>query len=170
VNIRQLGQYLRSLAGALRESGASKVAGDLEAASVALEPFGDRAVKDFAEFLARAQEYERTGIVSVVGTGRRAKSAAAIDQEKIAAKAQQVQQLIERAIDAEVTFTVIDTEVKKLEKALTKDEAVQLAQEVGAGKCKNKKEALAEITRMIKDRKLNYERTRPIRAASIAPL
>ena len=114
-------------------------------------------VAQFADFLIQAEAYKREGTLPVSGHSRR-KSATAIDRNKVEKAAQQVQQLYERAADPELQYTAIEAEIKKLDKALNKDEAIAVAGEVGiATSLKTKKAAIEEIKRKITTRKGSYE-------------
>jgi hypothetical protein len=62
MNVEVLRQFLRSLVGPLRAAdGSAKAVAALECACAGLEPFAGKGLEDFAEFLARAQDYERQG-------------------------------------------------------------------------------------------------------------
>jgi hypothetical protein len=160
MKVADLQQFVKSLIAPLSTSGASKVAGELDRVCSGLEPFKEMALAQFADFLAQADAYQREGTLPTGGRSR-GKVASAVDQSKVVAAAQQVQQLYERAADPELQYTTIDGEIKKLDKGLNKDEAIAVAREVGiATPLKTKKAALDEIKRKITTRKGSYERTR----------
>jgi hypothetical protein len=152
MKVADLQSFLNSLAGPLSASGAKAVATDLEKMRVGLDPFKDLAVADFADFLVRAHQYSVNGTVPLKG-GRGAK-AAVVDQAKIDTAFQTVTSLYEKARDAAFQYAALDQEVKKLDKALSKEEALALAQKFELGKgMKSKKDALTEIRRKIAERR-----------------
>src|SRR5262249_6349209 len=67
MQVAALRLFLRSLVPALEGAGAGRRAAAVEAAARALEPFGQLGLAEFAAFLARADEYRRTGAVRVPG-------------------------------------------------------------------------------------------------------
>jgi hypothetical protein len=159
MNVAELQQFVRSLIQPLSTSGASKVAGELDRICTGFEPFKDMTLAQFTDFLSQAEAYQRDGTLPI-GSRARRKSATAIDRDKVAKAAQQVQQLYERAADPELQYTAIEAEIKKLDKALNKDEVIAVAGEVGiAGSLKTKKAGLDEIKRKITNRKGSFERS-----------
>ena len=114
---------------------------------------------EFADFLARAKEFDETGVVSTAGKSAR-KPAKATDADAIAAAAQSYLRLAEQSVDGSVTDARIDAEMKVLDK-LSKDALIAVAREVGVQKTlKTKKDALAELRRRVVERKETYERVR----------
>src|SRR5207237_6912761 len=104
-----------------------------------------------ADFLAQAESYARTGVLSAGQRSRRAAPVA--DRSRVQAAAQLVLALSERAVAEDLAYTAIDAEIKKLGK-LTKDEVLNLAREVGiTAPFKTTKAALAEIHRRTAERK-----------------
>lgn len=159
MKVADLQSFLRSLAQPLEASGGKKAAADLERAGEGLERFKDWSVPEFADFLARAEEYARTGIVPKKGTSATRKKTA--DPEKVRAVAQRLRDLYERATDDALSYTEIESEVQKAGKQLLKDDTLQVAKELGiSGSLKTKKDALAAIERKIAERKESYQRTR----------
>ncbi|HEX3147720.1 MAG TPA: hypothetical protein VHR66_06525 [Gemmataceae bacterium] len=69
MQVAALQLYLRSLAPALEAGDAVSAARSLSAAVQALEPFRALGVAEFAAFLHKADEYQRTGLVRVPGPG-----------------------------------------------------------------------------------------------------
>jgi hypothetical protein len=158
--VANLQQYLRALVLPLQASGASKQAGGIERASDSLEPFKHLAIEAFADFLRRAEEYDRTGIVPVVAKppakSRAKKTTGPVYTPEDAIR--DVRSLYERSLADEVTFAMIEAEVKAINK-LTKKELDKVTAEFGLAKAKKKPEALAAILRKIIDYKQSHQRT-----------
>src|SRR5262245_55070164 len=149
MRVADLQSFIRSLANPLSASGARQVAGELERACAGLEPFKDLTIAQFADFLGQAERYRREGVLAP-GQGKHAKSVA-VAQQKVQMLAQQILALYERATDADLQYAAIDAEVKKLDRALSKEEAIELARQVAIpGTLKSKKAALDQIGRKIK--------------------
>jgi hypothetical protein len=158
MNVAELQQFLRGLAQPLSTGGAAKVAGELERVCIGLEPFRDLGLGQFADFLQKAESYQRDGTLSV--GARPGRGITALDHDKVKAAAQRIQHLYEQAADPNIPYTAIDAEIKKLDKLLNKDEAAALAREVGIPNAvKTKKAALDEIKRKITIRKESFQRT-----------
>jgi hypothetical protein len=158
MKVSDLQEFFRSLQQPMTASGAKKVAEDLERARAGLEPLKDLGIAEFADFLAKAHKYSQDGIVPIPSKGR-AKRAPALDHEKVKTAAQHVQALYEQALDPAFQYTVLEAEVKKLDKQLNKDEAIEVARQLNIAKAlKSKKEALAEIRRKIADRRGTLDR------------
>jgi len=61
----------------------------------------------------------------------------------------------------EVTYSLIEAEVKRLNKEFVKDALLEIARQLGiSGSFRTKKAALDEILRRMTERKESYERTR----------
>jgi hypothetical protein len=162
MQVADLQQFVRNLGTTLHSAGAKSVAGDLEKAAAGLEPFKDMAIAQFSDFLAQAETYARTGVLPTTGKprGRAPKPPPQDSAEKVRSATQRVQDLYERAIDPALPYAAIDAEVKAVDKALNKDELMQLARSFGISKpLKSKKDATAEILRKINERKESHERT-----------
>jgi alpha-glucuronidase len=163
MNVKDLQQFLCSLQQPLSTSGAKKAADDLDRACAGLAPFGDLSVAQFADFLAKADSYARTGVVPTTGRAKApgARSAAkAVDPEAVRAAVEHISSLYERVAGPDVDYTTIDAEVKKLDKQFTKDGVIEIARGFGiSGSLKSKKAALEEIQRRMSERKESYERT-----------
>jgi len=159
MKVADLLQFLQTLEAPLRTSGGTKVANDLRDACDALASFGDLPMPQFADFLKKADHYAKTGEVPLTATRSRRK-AKPLDAEKVAAAAQTVAGLYERAIDAELDYSTIETELKRIEKSLSKDESLALAKEVDITRSlKTKKAAFEAIKERIFDRKQSFQRT-----------
>jgi hypothetical protein len=131
---------------------------------VGLEPFRDLTVAQFADFLANAETYARTGVVPATG---RAKSSAAkspakaADPQALAAAVERMRSLYDRVTSAEVTYAAVESELKRVDKQFKKDECLEIARQFGVtGTLKSKKAALEEIQRLMTERKESFERTR----------
>jgi len=162
MNVRELQQFLQSLRQPLSTAGGKKVADDLERACAGLEPFGDMPIAQFADFLAAAESYARTGVVPTSGRAKAAgRSPKAVDSQAVEAAAERVKSLYERVSAPEVTYSLIEAEVKRLNKEFVKDALLEIARQLGiSGSFRTKKAALDEILRRMTERKESYERTR----------
>src|SRR5262249_48319077 len=127
MNVSDLQQLLANLAPLLETFGAKTAAvADLKAVRDGLAPFSQLSLKDFAGFLARANAYQQNGEVPVKpprgsGSGtagtRRAPGrapATGCPPPDVAAVAQQVRALYERAADPATTDEVIDQQTASL--------------------------------------------------------
>lgn len=163
MKVNDLQQFLRSLARPLSASGAKKVADELDRMSAGLEPFKDLSVAQFADFLAKADTFARTGVVPTTGRSRSSgtrRAAKAVDPAAIGSAVERIKSLYERVTTPEVDYRTIDAEVNKLGKESSKDAVLQIAREFGiTGSFKTKKAALDEIQRRMTDRKESHERT-----------
>ncbi len=162
MNVSQLQSFLASLSQPLSASGAKKVAEDLGRACAALEPFREWSLTQFADFLAAADQYAKTGVVPTAGRSKTGRSAAKPgDPQALAAAIEQVRAFFDRVTSPEVSYTAIETEVKRLEKQFKKDDLFEIAKALGiTAKLKTKKDAAAEIQRLMSQRKETFERTR----------
>jgi hypothetical protein len=145
----------------LEASGARKEnVEDLQRACAGLEPFAEHAVKDFAGFLVRAEEYARTGIIPVQGkpasaprvTKSRAPALSLEDAKEFVAS------LYDRAISDDVTHEFIAAEVQKLDRLAAKDLG-EAAKHFGVVPGKTKKASLDAILDKISRRKTTRART-----------
>jgi hypothetical protein len=162
MRVLNLQTLLSHLSQFLLESEGKKVADELEKIRAGLEPFRGMTAGEFVAFLAKAEEYQRTGALA---GGRRARRQPAVNEEKVRSAAQQVLALAERATDPDVQYATIAAEIQQLDKRLklSAPEAVQLAREVGiSGSLRTKKAALEEIQRMVEGRKESFQRVQAI--------
>lgn len=158
MTVGDLQQFVRSLGAAVAGAGAKSVGNDLERIAAGLQPFETLNLTQFADFLAQAETYARTGVLPATGKGRKA-AAKPDSAESIRAAAQRVRDLYDRAVDPSLQYAAIDAELKAVEKQLNKDEAVQVAREFGiAASLKTKKAAVEAIKRKITERKESAER------------
>jgi hypothetical protein len=161
MRVAELQQFIRSLIPPLQASGAkASIVGDLEETCLGLEPFKDLGVDAFAGFLRRAEEYDRTGIVPVVAKAAPKPRAAKESGPPYAADdaLRDVRELYERCLGDDVTFAMIEAEVKKLDK-LKKPDLDRVTAGFGVGKAKSKPAALAAIREKIDDYKKSHQRT-----------
>lgn len=155
MKLAELQSLVRNLAQALKAGAASqKIISDLDAIARGLEPFRDWPLAQFSDFLTKAEEYNRTGIIPLSGKTSAKKPTEPID---VSSYVQQIKDLYERSIDPNLTFQQLDAEIAKLEKKLSKEESVELVRLLGRGSFRLKKEALAEIKRWIHDRKGSFQ-------------
>ena len=164
MNVSDLQQFLRSLSRPLSVSGAKKTADDLDRACAGLEPFSDLNLAQFADFLANAEAYARTGLVPTTRSprspGARTATTAA-DPQALAAAIASLRLLYDRVTSPEVTYATIEAEVKRLDKQFKKDEILEIARQFGIGGTpKTKAAALEEMRRRMSERKESFERTR----------
>ncbi len=158
--------FLRSLIPPLQACGASqKVVAEIETASGNLEPFSALTMEAFAAFLGRAEEYDRTGIVPVVAKAAPKKSTSPrgkkADGPPYTAEdaLRDVRDLYERSLGEDVSYAMIDAEIKKLDKATSKAAIDAVTSQFGLGKAKSKKAAIEEIRQKIVEYKKSHQRT-----------
>jgi hypothetical protein len=159
MRVAELQKFIANQAELLTQAGAKSVAADFARFAAGLAPFVELSVAQLADFLARAEDYARTGVLPTTGKAPRKKTPALDSGEKIRAAAQQVTALYERALDPSLAYAAIDQQIQSVGKSLTKDEAVQVAREFGILQAlKTKKDALAQMVRKISERKESHER------------
>jgi hypothetical protein len=152
---------LQALIPPLEASGARKdIIEDLHRAADSLKPFAEHTLKDFGAFLARAEEYARTGIIPVQAKPAprprtTAPKAPALTLDDASAL---LQSLYDRATSDELTHELLAAEVKKLDKLTAKDlsEAARRFELVPG---KTKKATLDAILEKISRRKTTHART-----------
>lgn len=160
MNVSELQQFLRSLHAPLAAAGAPrKITDDLDRIVSGLEPFRDRPLAEFADFLVQAEEYHRTGAVK----GRRRRARQPVDQNKVLEAAQGFKGLCERALDPDVSSESVESELNRLVEPLNDAELRQVVQEVGGNAVRTRKAALAELNRLLREGRRTAE------AASEAP-
>lgn len=173
MKVAELQSFVKTLVQPLSSVGVSKtVCTNLEDVAAALEPFRDLSLSQLADFLAKAEEFQRTGVLATPAKPARARAAKA-SPLSVAEAVQKVRDLYERAADPTLTYAAIDAEIQLLNKALLKDPILAVATEMGIVLTqKTKKGALEEIQRLITDRKGSFERTqfRSVPAAPVAGL
>ncbi len=161
MRVADLQNFLRALIPPLDASGAKKeIVEDLAHACDGLKPFGEHSIRDFAGFLAQAEEYARTGVIPVQGKPPKARRAATpkvpaltlVDAKVL------VTSLYDRAIDDAITYEHISAEIKKLDKLTAKDLS-EVAKHFGLVPGKAKKGSLDAIREKIERRKTTHART-----------
>lgn len=159
MNVAELQLFLSSVAPFARAAGASeKVVSELDRALQCLEPFKDRSLADFNDFLRRADEFDRTGKLTPPPRAAAAKRSAA-PKMSVDEAVQIFNGLHQRATDPALTYTEIDVKIAPLEK-LTVPQLKEVAQKVGVTVTgKTKKPILADFVRRIKELKASSERT-----------
>jgi hypothetical protein len=161
MRVADLQSFLRALANPLAASGAKKeILDDLERACDGLQPFAEHQLKDFAGFLARAEEYARTGVIPVQAKPARAPRTPKVKLPALTRDDAHtlVTSLYDRSISDEMTYEVITAEVKKLDKLTAKD-LTEVAKQFGVVPGKTKKAALDSILEKITRRKTTHART-----------
>ena len=162
MRVADLQQFIRSLIPPFQASGANaKTVGEIESACAALDPFADRAIGEFADFLRRAEEFDRTGIVPVVAkaaTKPRAPKKEATPALTVDAALIDLRDLYERSLGEDVTYQMIEEGVKRLDK-LKKPDLDLVTIQFGLGKLKTKPLALAAVREKISDYKKSHQRT-----------
>ena len=159
MNVSDLQRFLNGLSDSLCAVGASRAAQDLDRVCGGLKPFRDLSIAQLADFLQRAEEYARTGIVRTKGRGRGG-SSRAVDPEAVQEAIRHMRDLYEGASRPEVGYALIDAEVRNLSDSFTKAPVLEIAKGMGiSGTFRTKKAALEEIRRKITERKESHQRT-----------
>ncbi|MDW8224128.1 MAG: hypothetical protein RMJ82_14390 [Gemmatales bacterium] len=162
MHVGALRQYLSGLAEVLRSGGAKAVAQDLERAATALAPFDSWTITHWADFLRRAEEYHRTGVITATSSPK--KTGKSVDQDKVHRALQRIRELESRLFDDDFAITQIESTRRQLDKELSKDEALALAEQLGHRGCKTKKSALDTLTSALRERCLQHRRTSKIQS------
>jgi hypothetical protein len=155
VTVADLQRHLGDLAAFLELAKAGAAAKELCVARDALQPFSSRTIKDFASFLARADEFDRTGSLESA-TRKSTPRAAKADASEAALAARR---LYDRATDPSVTSADIEELIGQLSR-LTVAGLVQVATTLGLRGMERKKkdEIVREIRRTIEGRRESYQR------------
>ena len=157
MKVSDLRLFLASLCEPVRSSGGAKVAANLENVLDGLSRFDNYSWSEFAEFLARAESYDKTGIIPVASTKSRKPKQA--DDGLVRRVAGELVELYERAIGEATDYSHIRSRVAEIGKRLSAAEAKQVAKEFGIeGSIRTKKAAIQEIERKITERKESYQR------------
>jgi hypothetical protein len=145
MNVSAVQEFLRGLAGPLTAAGAPrKITDDLLRIAEGLEPFRDQPLAQFADFLVRAEEYHRTGVIPV--RRRRRKEP---DPAKVLQAAQEFKALAERAWDAELPEETLHAQLQQILEPLSRKELLQVLQEVGGPAVRRRDKAVAELKRLL---------------------
>jgi hypothetical protein len=158
MKIADLQSFLRSLAPVLSSSGGAKVATDLDRMAQGLTPFQSLTIAEFADFLAKADEYVRTGIVPT--KPGKAKAPARSSADLVQEALRLARSLYDTALDANFRFEAVDVAMAGLKK-LKVDDLKKVAKELDIFSVPKKKDdIIAEIGRKIKGRREFHDRTR----------
>jgi hypothetical protein len=136
VKVAELQQHLTDLARFLKATGGSKVGDELAAAAKGLEPFRNATIKEFADFLARAEGYRARDEVPLTppqGARTGAKSAGSKPRPTdpdVAAVAAETKKLFDCAADPSVTVEQIETLAQRLNE-LKKPGLLTVAEAIG---------------------------------------
>lgn len=161
MKVSDMQQILNGLASLSRTMGASdKVANGVGEIARFFEPFKERTTDELQDLLVRADEYHRTGKVTLPqrGNNGRARSAKA-PSLTVDEAANVFSDLHRRATDPALSYYEIDEQMKRLEK-MTIPQLLEVAAKVRVTvPTKPKKDILAEFTRRIKELKASDQRT-----------
>jgi hypothetical protein len=167
MKVSELQQFLSQLVGFVRAAGAAeKVAEELGRAAQSLEPFKHKTLAEFNDFLKKAEEFDRTGVLAAPKKPARAPKAAKLSVKEAA---QKFSSLCDRATDPTLDYATIDTEIDALA-GLTAANLKEVARQahITLPARATKPQILDELKRRIKERKGSFERTQ-FRADATAP-
>jgi hypothetical protein len=159
MKVDELQCFLAGIAPFAKAAGANeKAVAELDRALQCLEPFKERTLADFSEFLRRADEYDRTGKLTPpakIGKPRAAKAGSlSIDDA-----AQIFKDLLGRAADPKLTYADIDAALKPIEK-MTVPQLLELAAKVDVPvPAKPKAKIIEGLKRRVTELKASSERT-----------
>jgi len=161
MKVADLQRFLGEVVPLVRSAGASeKVATELARAVQCLEPFKEKSLSEFNDFLGRADEFDRTGKLSAPPASAAKPRSAKASALTIEEAAQIFTDLHQRATDPALSYADIDARMKPLEK-MTIPQLLEVAAKVHVTvPSKPKKEILAELIRRIKELKASDERTK----------
>jgi hypothetical protein len=163
MKVHELQQFLGNIVPFARAAGASdKVVTELSRTLQCLEPFKEKTIAEFNDFLAKADEYHRTGKLTAAAPkrGSRAPKAPALSVDE-AVKI--FTDLETRATEPTMTFPEIDARFQPIEK-LTVTALKQLAAKVGVTlAAKTKPAVLSQLKSRITEAKASFERTQQYR-------
>ncbi len=159
MKVNELQRFLASVAPFARAAGASdKAAAELDRALQCLEPFKERTLADFSEFLLRADEFDRTGKLTPPAKNGKAKAAKA-GSLSVDDAARIYADLLGRAADPKLTYADIDAALKPIEK-MTAPQLLQVAAMVDVPvPTKPKAKIIEGLKRRITEFKASSERT-----------
>ncbi len=164
MNVAAVQQHFRDLAALVGHAGASaKVVDELTLIATGLEPFRDRPLGLFAEFLRKAEEFDRTGVLPVVATKARKPAAPKVPKPPKPAAADVIQRIVtlyQNILTPTLTAETIDQELALID-ALKGPDLQALATQLEVGekvkklKVKDKATAMKQV---IRDRRGMFER------------
>jgi hypothetical protein len=162
LKVADLQQLVNGLVQPLRSAGASqKVLEDLARLTQGLEPFKDRPMGEFNEFLQKADQCVRTGEWPAPGArGSRRSAGPKAPKVSVEEAAQRIMSLSERAAaDQGMDYAAIEAEVQVL-KDMTMPQLKEAAEQAHiSARGRTKPDLLKAITVAIKERKSSSERT-----------
>jgi hypothetical protein len=161
MKVADLQQYFNDLAKLIHATDGKKSAPELSKVAESLQPFRNYELAEFASFLARAEEYSRTGLIPVVNLkpGSRSKPTGKPNPELAALRAEVVH-LHGSASSPGVTIDSIDAVVPKLGK-LNKNDLLSVAEVIGlvGMNSKSKADIVSAVVGRIKSIKQSSIRT-----------
>jgi hypothetical protein len=182
VNVAELQDFLRHLGALLEASKGSsaKLGADFQALCDGLDPFKDQTVVAFAQFLRKAEEYHRTGLIPESGKKPATRKPAAKttkpvlkkkdDVPAVEAAAASLQRLYERTSDLALTHEEIEKEVDRIDAEFDGDGLKAVAKKFGiTSGIRSKKDARDRILKRIADRKGQTERGEVIAQQAVPP-
>jgi hypothetical protein len=160
MKVAELQHSLGHIVAFAKSAGASdKVTAELDRALQCFDPFKEKTLAEFSDFLRRADEYDRTGTLQVPERKAAKPRTAKVPALTADAAAQIFTSLHDRATDPALTYADIDAALKPLEK-LTIPQLLEVAAKVNVTvPAKPKKEIMRELTSRIKELKVSHERT-----------
>lgn len=161
MKIEKVQEYLRSLDPFLVLARPANEAEDFRRMGAALDAFRSLTVAEFVDFLNRAEDYARTGIVPTkVGKARASAQPKKSPEETVKEMVQIVCSLYEKALDADFRYEVVDEQLAPLGK-LTVAQLTTVAKELEIFDVPKKKaDILTRIARKVKERREFHDRTR----------
>ena len=139
----------------------AKAAKELEKLVDGLDPFKTWTITELINFLAKAEEYSRTGVISAKSSKRQSTKADAVVVSTTLAK---LNELFDKAIEPSTTYSTIEEEIKAIDKTLKKPDVIEVARQFGIKEAiKSKKEALEKIENRIARRKEGHDHMSSVR-------
>jgi hypothetical protein len=91
-------------------NGAKKVADELEDVCARLTPFASRGLKEFGEFLAKAEQFDREGVISTGGKSPR-KTPAVKSTDRLEEARARAKSLFDNALNPNLTVKAIEQQL-----------------------------------------------------------
>jgi hypothetical protein len=162
LKVADLQQFINGLAQPMKSAGANqKAIDDLQRMSQGLEPFKDRMIGEFNDFLQTAYNYITDGTLPEPGRRSRRPAMPKAPLMSVEEAAQRVMSLYERgASDPNLDYSFIEAELKMLE-PMTVPQLKQLAEQINMTlppNTRTKQELLKAMAVGVKERKLSTER------------
>ena len=149
-------QWLRANAQWLAGVGGKQVATEIERLGAALEPYQDKTLLQFSDWLLENDPARQPEEGPAEGAKSRSRPS---DPARIEVALLKISALYTNAIDPSVTYETIEASIAEVEDQLNKEEGIELAQRFELnGNFKSKKAALDAVCRKIKDRKSTHAR------------